>query len=137
MLQTGGNLQMDIYECRALFNGLIDSLGEKYTLSHIKVGSFIVNNPHFENGIVKLQGGYECDLSTRENEAVKTFLIATNETIQRPNVAIEPPGTTTTAATFAKKLLQIIDRDFLCINVLGIAHVHLMYVKDFLVWPNY
>lgn len=100
MLQTGGSQQMDLYECRALFKGLIDSLGDKYSLSHIKVGSSVVNNPHFENGIVKIQGGSESDLTNPEKDAVKIFMIATDEPIGTPGTI----GMGTTVG-FAENLL--------------------------------
>ena len=42
-------------------------------LSHLKVDSSIINNPHFENGIIKIQSGKEADLTDSEITAVKIF----------------------------------------------------------------
>jgi hypothetical protein len=74
MLQIGGQEQLSLYECRSLFDGLSTDLGTKYPLSHLKKTSTIVNDPHFENEIVKLQAGQELTLSRQENEAVRMYL---------------------------------------------------------------
>jgi hypothetical protein len=42
-------------------------------LSHLKSDSDIVNNPNFENGIIKIQSGMEADLTREEITAVKVF----------------------------------------------------------------
>ena len=57
ILQTGGTSQIDIYTCRCIFDGLLQDLGSKYPLSHLKSNSTIINNKSFESGICKIQGG--------------------------------------------------------------------------------
>ncbi len=120
ILQTGGTQQMDLYECRALFKGLIDSLGDKYSLSHIKVSSSVVNNPHFEDGIVKIQGGSESDLTNPEKDAVKIFMIATDEPIVTPG-SIGMGTTVSLQKIFFLTLNKIRDRKSLFIEVLDIV----------------
>lgn len=78
-LQCGGNERKNLAQCRILFDGLIDTF-ERYPdarfrsrLNHIRPGATIVNNPHFENGLVKIQEGREGSLSRFEKEAVKAF----------------------------------------------------------------
>ena len=46
----------------------------KYPLSQLKADSVLVNNPSFENGIIKIQSGSEDMLTRAEKEAVSLYL---------------------------------------------------------------
>ena len=48
-LQTGGPLQMNIYDSEVLLDGLLGDFGVKYPLT-----SSIINDQDFENGIAKI-----------------------------------------------------------------------------------
>ena len=61
------------------FDAIDDNNIDK-SLKQIRKNGAIVNNPHFENGIVKIQGGQESILSAAERNAVKMFL-------KKPNAA--------------------------------------------------
>ena len=60
-----------------MFDGLIQEFADypvrrlRFDLQHLKENSSIVNNPHFETGIVRVQQGVR--LSPQEEEAVKRF----------------------------------------------------------------
>lgn len=89
MLQKGGEEQVDLFLCRQLFDGLIRDLGGKYPAFKRYLTSFsnIVNNPDFENGIIKLQSGKEEDLTVSECAALEIFLIdKTGQTFDPRNV---------------------------------------------------
>jgi hypothetical protein len=72
-LQGGGDKRVSVYGVRALFDKLIADFPDK-SLAHLRKNAAIVNNIEFENGIVKLQGGKESELTPREKTAVKIFL---------------------------------------------------------------
>jgi hypothetical protein len=80
-LQCGGTDRKSLADARALFDGLcahfdtIDDPDIDTSLQHLRKGAGIVNNPHFENGIVKIQIGNEQSLTAAEKSAVKMFLI--------------------------------------------------------------
>jgi hypothetical protein len=65
---------LTLYEARKLFDRLLDDFGNKYPLSQLKATSPLVNNPHFENGIIKIQSGSEDRLTRAEKEAVSMYL---------------------------------------------------------------
>ena len=74
LLQTGGSSQVNLYECRNIFDGLLRDFRPKYPLSALQKNSPIVNDPNFENGIAKLQAGEELDLTRSEKDAVRIYL---------------------------------------------------------------
>ena len=75
LLQTGGSTsQVNLYECRNIFDGLLRDFRPKYPLSALQKNSPIVNDPNFENGIAKLQAGEELDLTRSEKDAVRIYL---------------------------------------------------------------
>ena len=49
MLQMGGQGQLNLFKCRALFDKLYDDFASLYTITYITPTSKIVNNPDFEN----------------------------------------------------------------------------------------
>jgi hypothetical protein len=65
-LQGSGVNSLTLYEARKLFDRLLDDFGNKYPLSQLKATSPLVNNPHFENGIIKVQSGSEDRLTRAE-----------------------------------------------------------------------
>jgi hypothetical protein len=73
-LQGSGVNSLTLYEARKLFDRLLDDFGNKYPLSQLKATSPLVNNPHFENGIIKIQSGSEDRLTRAEKEAVSMYL---------------------------------------------------------------
>lgn len=73
-LQGSGIHTLTLYEARKLFDSLLEDFGGKYPLSQLKATSVLVNNPSFENGIVKIQSGCEDRLLRAEKEAVSLYL---------------------------------------------------------------
>ena len=73
-LQGSGLNSRTLYEARELFDNLLEDFGTKYPLSQLKANSVLVNNPNFENGIIKIQGGREDRLLRAEKEAVSLYL---------------------------------------------------------------
>jgi hypothetical protein len=98
-LQGGGNKRISLYGARALFDKLISDFPGK-PLTHIRVNASIVNNRHFENGIVKLQGGKESELNPQEKAAVKIFLVEETGT-EPPEVVDEDDD-----AGYAERILN-------------------------------
>jgi hypothetical protein len=84
------------------FDGLIEELGDKYPFTHLKPYAAIVNNPDFENGIAKLQGGAEGTLTIEEKEAVAIFLIVDEE--EEDNDVVQAAGVPRLG--FAERLLR-------------------------------
>ena len=80
-LQLGGTERCTLEEERKMFDDIIrrienlpdDDPFSGTVLSHLKVDSSIINNPDFENGIIKIQSGKEADLTDSEITAVKIF----------------------------------------------------------------
>lgn len=76
-IQGEGTQRQTLSDVRKMFDGLIEEFESypirhlRFNLDHLKKTSAIVNNPHFENGIVKIQQGL--GLSPAEEEAVKRF----------------------------------------------------------------
>jgi len=60
---------------RGTYIDAIDDPDIDSSLSHLRKNGAIVNSPHFENGIVKIQCGNEGSLSAQEKSAVKMFLV--------------------------------------------------------------
>ena len=74
-LQFSGKQRVNRYAARNLFDDLLnDYETDERQLPHLHKNGAIVNNRHFENGIVKIQGGIEHELSPAEKLAVKIFL---------------------------------------------------------------
>jgi hypothetical protein len=74
-LQGGGVNRVSRYEARKSFNDLLNTHErQNHLIPHLHKNGTIVNNPDFENGIVKIQAGVETDLNDYEKEAVKIFL---------------------------------------------------------------
>ena len=73
----GGQDQLNLHDTRTLFDSLVTDL-PKYTFSHIQRGNKIVNNPDFENAVVKIQAGLENTLTTREKNATSHLLVDGN-----------------------------------------------------------
>jgi hypothetical protein len=73
MLQSGGSKTLTLHESRELFDGLIVDFGGKYPLTALRTDSGLVNNPRFENGIIKIQAGNEEQLTKLEKDAVAIF----------------------------------------------------------------
>ena len=74
MLQTGGAAQMDMYDSKTLLDGLVNDFGDKYLLSSLRPNAPIINDPDFESGIAKIQGGAEATMTSREKRACSRFL---------------------------------------------------------------
>ena len=76
-IQGEGTGRQSLSDVRKMFDGLIEEFanypvrGLRFDLQHLRESSFIVNNPHFETGIVKVQQGL--GLSPQEEEAVRMF----------------------------------------------------------------
>jgi hypothetical protein len=81
-LQSGGTERKTLADARVLFDGLIKYVEEidpndpfyGASIDHLKTNHEIVNNPDFENGIIKIQNGQEAALTREEKSAVKIFL---------------------------------------------------------------
>ena len=58
-----------------MFDKLLTDFGAVYPLSQLKTNSSLVNNPAFENGIIKIQSGEESSLTRPEKEAVSMYLL--------------------------------------------------------------
>ena len=73
-LQFSGKQRVNRFASRNLFDDLLNDY-ETYErqLPHLHKNGAIVN--HFENGIGKIQGGIEHELSPAEKQAVKIFLL--------------------------------------------------------------
>ena len=69
----GGDNRVSVYGARALFDGLLNDFPQK-SLSQLRRNAEIVNNPDFENALVKLQIARESELTAREETAVRKFL---------------------------------------------------------------
>lgn len=65
---------MLISKVRRLFDAVIAKYNTMVKYIHPK--SEIVNNPLFENALVKLQAGVKLNLATQENEAVKLLKVS-------------------------------------------------------------
>ena len=74
MLQSGGGNRVDLHEARSLFDKLVADFGEVYPLTHIRRDADIINNPHFENAIIKILDDREAALTIEEKEASAIFL---------------------------------------------------------------
>ena len=72
-LQGGGLNTLTLYEARKMFDKLLDDFGQ-YPLSQLKANSVLVNNPPFENGVIKIQSGNEDRMSRAEKDAVSRYL---------------------------------------------------------------
>ena len=74
-LQGGGDKRTSRAQARKLFDDLIDAHStDDRELIHLSEDAAIVNNRHFENGVVKLQSGKESSLTYTEKAAIKMFL---------------------------------------------------------------
>jgi hypothetical protein len=75
-LQSDAHL-MNLYEVRGLF----DKLCEKYPVVERTLGrrSQLIQDPVFENAVVKIQGGLESTLTPAEKNKVKHYLIEAEE----------------------------------------------------------
>ena len=69
-VQDGGEL--DLFQSRKLFTRLIGDIPE--LASHLAPRADIVESPHFEAAVEKVQGGKERELSTLEKSALRPFL---------------------------------------------------------------
>jgi hypothetical protein len=56
-----------------MFDKLLDDFGH-YPLSQLKTNSALVNNPSFENGVIKIQSGNEDRMTRAEKDAVSRYL---------------------------------------------------------------
>jgi hypothetical protein len=74
MLQSGGTDVISLSGARSLFDGLISEHGDTYPLSALQPNSYLITNPHFENGVIKIQDGKESSLSRNEKLAVARYL---------------------------------------------------------------
>ena len=73
-LQLGGDRRLSRYDMRGLFDKLCEAYETNDRLMpHLHADGQIVNNKHFENAIVKIQGRREDTLSNQEKNAVKVF----------------------------------------------------------------
>ena len=73
-LQLGGDRRLSRYDMRGLFDKLCEAYETNDRLMpHLLADGQIVNNKHFENAIVKIQGRREDTLSNQEKNAVKVF----------------------------------------------------------------
>ena len=79
-LQGSGTERKSKYDVRVLFDAICAKFDEvndnniDKSLKHIRRSGAIVNNPYFENGIVKIQGNLESTMNAAERNAVKMFL---------------------------------------------------------------
>jgi hypothetical protein len=63
-----------MYGARCLFDQLLSAFPDhRSQLHHLKADDTIVNNPHFENGLVKIQCGREGELSVSEKNNLQMF----------------------------------------------------------------
>jgi len=91
-LQGGGDNRVNRYGSRCAFEALLrDHDSAERPLNHLKRNSAIVNNKHFENGIVKIQGHAEIDLTNLEKAAVSMFKIPTEASAAAAAAAVTPP----------------------------------------------
>ena len=100
-LQGGGVNRVSRYEARKSFNDLLTTHERGNCQNpHLHKNGAIVNNPDFENGIVKIQAGREADLSTYEKDAVKIFL--------KPNQAppVRAEAVTPVATSFFQRSVE-------------------------------
>jgi hypothetical protein len=74
-LQGGGDSTLTLYQARRLFDKLLTDFGADSPLSQLKKDSDLVNDPAFENGIIKIQSGEESSLTRHEKEAVSMYLL--------------------------------------------------------------
>jgi len=63
---------LDLFQSRKLFTRLIEDIPE--LASHLAPRADIVESPHFEAAVEKVQGGKERELSTLEKSALRPFL---------------------------------------------------------------
>ena len=75
-LQRGGDNRLSLAQVRDLFDKLIEAFPE--TAGRLGPASTIVQSPHFENAVVKVQSGQEGCLSRLEKEKIKRFLQSTS-----------------------------------------------------------
>ena len=73
-LQGGGSNRVHRYQSRVMFDHLLDEFEIGGNIPHLRQNARTVNNPHFENGIVKTQSAMEDTLFASEKAAVKVFL---------------------------------------------------------------
>ena len=73
-LQGAGPNRLDLLQVRTLFDKLIADFGELYPLTHIRRDASIINNPDFENGILKILDGREAAMTRAEEIACAIFL---------------------------------------------------------------
>lgn len=91
-LQGSGLNTLTLYEARRLFDKLLVDFGMKYPLSQLKTTSVLVNNPSFENGIIKIQSGCEDRLTRAEKEAVSLYLKNVVDAVGDEEKESELPG---------------------------------------------
>jgi len=74
-MQQGGDQRCSRAQARNHFDLLIAAYStDDRELIHLSENAAIVNNRHFENGVVKLQSGKESLLTNAEKAAIKMFL---------------------------------------------------------------
>jgi hypothetical protein len=79
-LQSGGTERKTLAQSALLFEGLIRDFSRhpieefRSTLPQLASDAPIINNPDFENGIIKIQDGLESQLTPDEQHAVQRFL---------------------------------------------------------------
>jgi hypothetical protein len=98
-LQLGGTERCTLEEERRMFDDIIQRIenlpGDDpfagAVLSHLKSDSAIVNNPDFENGIIKIQSGKEAELTDAEVTAIQIFkkpdILSRNQVVGSPEPA--------------------------------------------------
>ena len=109
-LQSGGTERKTLADARVLFDGLIKYVEEidrndpfyGASIDHLKTNHEIVNNPDFENGIIKIQNGQENALTREEKSAVRIFLKPVAPIV--PEIQAEAPDQN--GAGFAADLLR-------------------------------
>ena len=104
-LQGGGDSTLTLYEARRLFDTLLTDFGGDYPLSQLRKDSDLVNDPAFENGIIKIQSGEESLLTRHEKEAVSMYLL--------PNAGadISDDDEANDAAGYAERILDEAHKD--------------------------
>ncbi len=73
-MQGAGPNRLNLLQVRTLFDKLVADFGEKYPLTHIRRDATIINNPNFENGILKILDGREDEMTRAEKSACAIFL---------------------------------------------------------------
>jgi hypothetical protein len=86
-LQGAAGKKVNRYESRNMFDRLLAKYGDGRNLKSLKKNASIVNDPNFENAIVKIQGGQESTLNPSEKAAVR-HLLKVPEVAGSPNAEI-------------------------------------------------